>query len=212
MRADQKTLELEEEQVDARKREARARDHEGELEMTEGEVAHKDVYESEATADRYKRTLEVVEAIFRSKDRRGPGVMTPLDGLTGFSAIEMEALRMLEMAVKGRDPKHTHLVYAEDRRDLLEQALLVLYPNLAHGLDSRFDALREQHDRLVSQVVELRGEILQLEDAQEDLLDILQVRRMEEEEAKDDGDKDDDDSEVEPHEPVYRPEDDETRR
>jgi hypothetical protein len=207
MRTEEKTQEEEVEFVDARRRETRAREHELDLEE---EVLLDDKHSEKAT-DKYQRTLSVIEAIFRNDHNA-------LQNLSGFSNEELDALRMLEMAVTGRHGRMTHLVYAEDRKDLLEQSLLVLYPSMAHGLEPEFDDLRGRHDRLVANVVALRGEILQLEDAQEDFVDLLRVRR---EAAAEEANKDDDeadeadvdaDADVAVHEPVYRPEDDETRR
>jgi len=170
-------------EVEQRKRQDRAHDTEKRLEMFDDAMTRDPSAEAEK-AERCRAMMRVIESIFR-KDLR------PLDGLTGFSAAEMEALKYFEAAVKGRDARNTHLVYAEDREDLLEQALAVLYPTLSHGMEDSATQLREQHDDLVDRVTLLREEIASKEDAQEDVIEARQ-RVVEEDKADDDKDDDDD--------------------
>ncbi len=80
------------------------------------------------------------------------------------------ALEFLQTAASGRDGLG-EFVYAEDRRALLEQALAVLQQNLTHGSSPALAELHARFDNLTSQVGELRGELLKLEDAQDDLFE-----------------------------------------
>lgn len=75
---------------------------------------------------------------------------------------ELRALEGLQAAVEGRDAKLHQFVYASDRRDLLEQALAVLQPNLAYD-DAKLAGL-------VERVGDLRHSLLELEDSQDELL------------------------------------------
>lgn len=185
MRAEDKRIgpNKDEAEVEQRKRQDRAHDTEKRLEGYDDRTTRDPTVEAEK-AERCTAMMRVIEAIFR-KDLR------PLDGLTGFSAAEMKALRYFEAAVKGRDVKSSQLVYAEDREDLLEQALAVLYPTLSHGMEDSALQLREQHDDLVDRVTLLREEIASKEDAQED---VIEARQRVLEADKADDDKDDDDA------------------
>jgi hypothetical protein len=78
-------------------------------------------------------------------------------------AHEQRALEALQEAVDGRDAKLHRFVFASDRRDLLEQALAMLQPNLA--LDAR------AYHSLVARVGELRHQLANLEDSQDELID-----------------------------------------
>lgn len=82
---------------------------------------------------------------------------------------ERAAVARLEVAVGGRDALTGALVYAEDRRDLLEQALAALQPLLAAGADPWLATLHEQHLALVDDVKALREELGSLADAQEEV-------------------------------------------
>jgi ribosomal protein L7/L12 len=79
----------------------------------------------------------------------------------------MVAFELLREAVEGKHARREKIIYAEDRKDLLEQALAVIYPTVAHGLEPEVEELREQHDALVESVVALREHLLNLEEAQE---------------------------------------------
>jgi len=78
-------------------------------------------------------------------------------------AHELRALDALKAAVDGKDTKLHRFVFASDRRDLLEQALAVLQPNLAYDQAS--------YCQLVERVSLLRHELTGLEDSQDELLD-----------------------------------------
>jgi hypothetical protein len=181
-------IDKDEAETEQRRRQDRAHDEEKHLEQFDDRGTLDDKTES-AKADHCSAMMRVMDAIFRKTQR-------PLDGLTGFSFEEEEALKFLEAAVKGRDAKLTHIVYAEDREDMLEQALAVLYPTLSHGMEHTAPALREEHDALVEKVTTLRKEIANKEDAQEDPIELRQ-RLVEEEAAADESDDEDDDGDAE---------------
>jgi hypothetical protein len=83
---------------------------------------------------------------------------------------ETRALEALQAAVTGRDSVG-EFVFAEDRRALLEQALAVLQQNVTHGEPEQLAELHAKFDELAEQVGELRGRLLKLEDAQEDIIE-----------------------------------------
>jgi len=185
VRAEDKRIgvDRDESEVEQTRRQDRAHADERLLETGDDRATAQDQAEELAKAAHCQSMMAAVAAVFR-------GDMRPLDGLVGFGLEEMEALKYLEAAVRGRDPKLTHLVYAADRRDLLEQALAVLYPTLSHGMEQSAAPLAELHDVLVGQVTLLRGHLSQLEDAEED---VFELRQRVTETKADDGDKDDDD-------------------
>jgi hypothetical protein len=84
---------------------------------------------------------------------------------------EAMALEFLQTAVNGRDVNMGEFVFAEDRGAMLEQALAVLQQNLTHGSASELATLHAKFGALTSQVAELRGHLLDLEDAQDDLIE-----------------------------------------
>jgi len=85
-------------------------------------------------------------------------------------AHEAHALDALQIAVSGRSTIGK-FVFACDRRDLLEQALAVLQPNLLHADDKSARALHAQFAELTSRVGELRHTLTNLEDAQDELIE-----------------------------------------
>ncbi|CAN5874282.1 hypothetical protein BH11MYX2_BH11MYX2_32080 [soil metagenome] len=86
----------------------------------------------------------------------------------GLPPRETKALEQLQEAVTGRDVRMNTFVFAEDRRSMLDQALAVLQPNLSSSHSSIIGGLRWDMDHLVSEIHELRGDLRELEDAQED--------------------------------------------
>ena len=84
-------------------------------------------------------------------------------------ARELKALQALQAAVEGKDAKLSQFVYASDRRDLLEQALAVLQPNFVTG-DEQHAQLLGAYGDLIERVGLLRHGLVELEDAQDDLL------------------------------------------
>lgn len=97
---------------------------------------------------------------------------------------EQRALEALQAAVTGRDEKHDRFVYAHDRRDLLERALLVLQPGLIQ------ETAPPMQD-LVKQVGTLRGDLKDLDDAQDELM-VQRAKGLEETTDSDTDDKPDD--------------------
>jgi hypothetical protein len=83
---------------------------------------------------------------------------------------ELQALEAVQIAVGGRG-RLGEYVYASDRRDMLEQALAVLQPDLLHADDQSARELRAQFDDLSHRVGELREQLSDLEDAQDELLE-----------------------------------------
>ena len=84
---------------------------------------------------------------------------------------ERQALEYLQAAVGGRSSDLQQFVFASDRRDLLEQALAVLQPNLT-GLDpAKLAEFHGTYHDLIAKVGDLRESLSDLEDAQDELLD-----------------------------------------
>jgi hypothetical protein len=105
----------------------------------------------------------------------------------GLPARELRALEALQAAVEGKDAKLSQFVYATDRKNLLEQALAVLQPNFVTG-DAQHAQVLGTYADLIEKVAELRHGLLDLGDAQDDLLHGTP------ELAKQATDKDDDDT------------------
>lgn len=88
---------------------------------------------------------------------------------------EAQALAMLQAAVEGKSSDLNSFVYAEDRRDLLERALGVLQPDLAHTDDLHAQELQAQLGDLSERLGELRHRLSSLEDAQDELISAPQT-------------------------------------
>jgi hypothetical protein len=82
----------------------------------------------------------------------------------GLPDRELIALDYLQSAVTGRDRRYHSFTYADDRKDMLEQSLAVIEPVLATG--EEIGGLVDITDR----VSELRSQLSNLEDAQDELL------------------------------------------
>lgn len=104
-------------------------------------------------------------------------------------ARELKALEALKAAVDGKDGKLSRFVYASDRKNLLEQALAVLQPNFVSGDAQHAQVLGTYHD-LIDKVADLRHGLVELSDAQDELLHGNEKLAV----TKADGDKDDDDT------------------
>lgn len=81
---------------------------------------------------------------------------------------EAHALEALQSAVKGADSMG-EFVFAEDRQALLEQSLAVLQQNLTYGEPAQLAELQSKFEDMSAQVGELRGRLVSLVDAQEDI-------------------------------------------
>lgn len=143
------------------------------------------------------RTLDVMHEILtvtRDDRRRGTDrSLAPDIKTAGMDREEAQAIEMLTKAAQGRD-RNGQLVYAEDRKHLLEHALAALYPSL-QGLGPELDELRGKHAVVIEEIVSLRDELVSKEDAQED-----QLFGSEEKKAKpseDDEDEEDEEDEEE---------------
>jgi hypothetical protein len=154
-------LRAEDKQVDGIELERAERETESELEKEDDEELGELVVEEKRDLARTEQgaLLEAVRAIFA----RDYVVVSALR----LPHHELRALDALKAAVDGRDGALHQFVYAADRRELLEQALAVLQPNLAY--DDR------QYAALVAHVSELRHELTSLEDAQDELLEHHEV-------------------------------------
>ena len=99
-----------------------------------------------------------------------------------LSQRELKALEALKTAKTGKSGDLDKFVYAEDRRTLLEQALAVLQPDLV-GLEG------EVFDELIKEVSDLRTNLDEREEAQEEVSHQVEVEKTSE---TDTDDKDDD--------------------
>jgi hypothetical protein len=86
-------------------------------------------------------------------------------------AREALALEALQVATSGRSADLDQFVYASDRRDMLERALAVLQPDLIHADSLTARELGAQFADLTERVAELRSQLTDLEDAQDELLE-----------------------------------------
>jgi len=82
---------------------------------------------------------------------------------------ETRALEALQAAVTGKQPGSGTFVFAEDRENMLEQALAVLQPMLTRAEPEVAAAFARDHARITAQVTELRASLVNLEDAQEEV-------------------------------------------
>ncbi len=99
---------------------------------------------------------------------------------------EAQALEALQVAVTGEQPELGTFVYAEDRTSLLEQALAILQPVLTAGDHRTADLLARDFEHMLEQVHALRMRLLELEDAQEEVLAEEAATALAHEDASDD--------------------------
>jgi len=99
---------------------------------------------------------------------------------------EERALQALQAAVSGKSTAFDQFVFADDRRDMLEQALAVLQANLTRGDDKAVAELHAKFGDLVAQVASLRHELKELGDSQDELLEANQKAGMTEASETDD--------------------------
>ena len=133
----------------------------------------------EQEEDAELRQLAGEEVIDAGKDHAGK-VLAAMEAILDQRSVtvsslqlpqrEAKALEYLQSAVGGTRTNQGTYVFASDRRDLLEQALAVLQPNLT-GMDPAKLAELGNFHNLIERVGELRSELSMLEDAQDDLLD-----------------------------------------
>jgi len=99
-------------------------------------------------------------------------------------AREARALEALQLAVTGQSELGAFL-YASDRRDMLEQALAVLQPDLTHTDAQTARELQAQLSEITARVGELRHTLTSLDDAQDELVEVQQKAALEETESDD---------------------------
>jgi hypothetical protein len=99
-------------------------------------------------------------------------------------AREARALEALQHAVTGRSELGA-FVYASDRRDMLEQALAVLQPDLGHTDAKSAEELHAQLSEITTRVGELRHTLTSLDDAQDELVEVQQKATHEQGEPDD---------------------------
>ncbi len=87
----------------------------------------------------------------------------------GLPARELRALKALQQAVTGKG-ELDEFVFAEDRKSLLEQALAVLQPNLSNGQTSELAEMAGALELLTQSVAQMREQLTNLSDAQDELL------------------------------------------
>jgi hypothetical protein len=92
---------------------------------------------------------------------------------------ETRALEALQVATSGKSTSLGQFVYASDRRDMLEQALAVLQPDLTRADDQTARELHAQFADLTARVGELRHQLTELEDSQDELLEGHQKQALE---------------------------------
>ena len=163
---------------------ARLQQHEEEFEREQAESYDEAVAEQLGSRAHHDDILAVIRAIVEHQ---------PLELETlQLAEQERSALDALRTAFEGRDARYNGFVFAEQRRELLEQALAALQPVLAMDI-SRIPELHENYDRIVAEVTELRERLVNLEDAQDDERVHAVESKKEEPKDGDDGDKGDGD-------------------
>lgn len=110
-------------------------------------------------------------------------------GLLYLPQRETLALEALHAAVHGSDSVG-EFVFAEDRRSLLEQALAVLQANLTYGEPAQLAELQSKFGLMAGQLAELREQLTNLEDAQEERDEFHNAAKLRSEDS--DGEQDDD--------------------
>jgi hypothetical protein len=170
----------EEKQIDGLDLELAERQHKASLgrdqdarTWTEGELPE---FGGEAQRDieraRNTRLIDAMRQIMDSREgvseKRSTADALKISEL-GLPEREAKALQALENAVRGRTEAGL-FIYAEDRREMLEQALAVLQPNLTSGATTELAEIPMSMEELTASVGELREALGDLEDAQEELI------------------------------------------
>ena len=150
-------MRAEDKQVDGRELEREERLQESELEKDEDEEVPEVVVVEARDLAGGERAL-LTEAMRAIVARR-----TLVVNDLALPAHEKRALDALQIAVNGKDNELGAFVYAEDRSELLEQALAVLQPNIDCGAREMIE--------MIQRVGELRARLSSLGDAQDELMD-----------------------------------------
>ncbi|HEY0482148.1 MAG TPA: hypothetical protein VGD37_31730 [Kofleriaceae bacterium] len=147
------------------------------------DAAHAESQQREDVEDRGEDTLPapVTEALHDAALEHRGELLGAVRMILDRQHVEISQLRMpvressaldaLQVAVDGKSSDLNQFVYASDRRDLLERALGVLQPNLTRADDQTARELHAQFADLAERVAELRHELTDLEDAQDELLE-----------------------------------------
>jgi hypothetical protein len=155
------------------------------------ETAHAESRQREDIADHGEQTLPApaIEALQGAAlEKRGEllgAIRMILDrqtlavGSLRLPQREARALEALQVATSGRSSDLGQFVYASDRRDLLEQALAILQPNLTRADDLTARELHAQFADLAARVGDLRHQLTDLEDAQDEVLELSQKAALE---------------------------------
>lgn len=152
MRADLKDVELEQ---------AATQDQVELLEEQELGDQHDEVEGSEL---RFHEVAGFIEALLAGRS-------SGLDERAQLTDVERAGLGLIREAIEGRG-------LAEERLVMLNEALAVLQPALAVGVESASIEARDVYDRLVVEITDLKHSLESLSDAQEELFlhDLAQVR------------------------------------
>jgi hypothetical protein len=98
--------------------------------------------------------------------------------LAWASETERQAIALLREAIEGRKPSETHDLFAEDRLQMLNQALAALQPTLAAGFEQAIGDERDLYRQLVEDMHAFQHDLSGLEDAQEEVFEQDRVREM----------------------------------
>ena len=111
------------------------------------------------------------------------GRSTEID-LSWAGETELQAIALATQAIEGR-VSAARMLFAEDRLEMLNQALAALQPALAVGFETASSETRELYELLVHDMSELKQSLESLSDAQEELFlrDQLNLQRAAEEAA-----------------------------
>ncbi|HEU4734256.1 MAG TPA: hypothetical protein VFT22_40470 [Kofleriaceae bacterium] len=147
------------------------------------EAAHAEAQQREDVLERGEETLPapVAEAVQEAGVERRSQLLgairmiferqTLTVGELHLPRRETVALEALQVATTGRARDTGQFVYATDRRDMLERALAALQPDLTHADDQSARELHAQLAELSERVADLRHQLTELEDSQDELLE-----------------------------------------
>jgi hypothetical protein len=119
--------------------------------------------EVEGSELRFHEVVAYIDALLSGRS-------TDLDEREGLTDLERTALGMIREAARGR-------ALAEDRLVILNEALAVLQPVLAVGLESASAETHALYAQVVEEIAELKHSLESLSDAQEELFRDLEVIR-----------------------------------
>jgi hypothetical protein len=115
-------------------------------------------------ASRYQHVLMAARAAMDGRE-----LDEMLEQLPELGVEERAAVEVLARVARGTHEADDKVIYAEERLEMLNQALAVLQPALALGLAPELGELRDSFDELIEEVQELQEKLGRLEDAQEEM-------------------------------------------